>query len=168
MLHLKKLSTRYVFVFYEDRKILRKNVGRILHDRHSAVKKLSKAVRHFWWPEITQALQMKCDGCILCEMSDKKIEHNLNSGKENQSPAFSEPKEKSKWISSAQSPIGTNYFILFIFLSRNRNIKGQTASSCKTTDSQTAVRFVDQHPNVNGIPKTSSTDKIYCFHGPKV
>ena len=89
MLRLKKLSTSNGFVFYEDRKILRKNVGSLLHDRHSAVKKMSKAVSHFWWPKITQASQMKCDGCILCEMSDKKLKPNLNSGKKNQASAFS-------------------------------------------------------------------------------
>ena len=36
---------------------------------------------------------------------------------------------------------------------------------CKSTDAETAVRFLEQYNNLNGIPESLKTDKWYAFTG---
>ena len=39
------------------------------------------------------------------------------------------------------------------------------ASLCRVTDGETAVKFLEQYINLNGIPKTKRTDKATAFTG---
>ena len=54
-LHKKKLSSRFGLVFIEDKIIVPKNLRTtiisLLHKGHPAIKKMSLAARHFWWPK---------------------------------------------------------------------------------------------------------------------
>ena len=43
--------------------------------------------------------------------------------------------------------------------------KWPTASFCKTTEDQTAVRFLEQYIVLYGVPKTFRTDKVTAFTG---
>ena len=51
----------------------------------------------------------------------------------------------------------------YILLSMDRISKWPAASFCKSTESQTAVEFLEQYVNLNGIPKTIRTDKATAF-----
>ena len=50
-------------------------------------------------------------------------------------------------------------------LSINRYSIWPAASLCKTTDGETAIKFLEQYCNLNGIPKTIRTDKATAFTG---
>ena len=45
----------------------------------------------------------------------------------------------------------------------DRFSKWPAASFCKSTESQTAVKLLEQYVNLNGIPKTFRTDKATAF-----
>ena len=47
----------------------------------------------------------------------------------------------------------------------DRYSKWPGARLCKTTDGDTAVKFMEQYINLNGIPKTIRTDKATAFTG---
>ena len=47
----------------------------------------------------------------------------------------------------------------------DRFSKWPDASLCKTTDGETATKFLEQYCNLNGIPKTIRTDKATAFTG---
>ena len=47
----------------------------------------------------------------------------------------------------------------------DRYSKWPAASLCKTTDGETAVEFMEQYINLNGLPKTIRTDKATAFTG---
>ena len=51
----------------------------------------------------------------------------------------------------------------FILLSMDRFSKWPEASFCESTESQTAVKFLEQYISLNGIPKTIRTDKATAF-----
>ena len=76
-IYKKKLSSRYGLVSYEDKIVVPKNLRRtiisLLNKGHPAIKKMSMAARHFWWPRITEAIQKKCDNCAHCKMAGKNI-----------------------------------------------------------------------------------------------
>ena len=90
ILYRKKLSTRYGLVFCEDRIIIPKNlrttVISVLHKGYPVINNMSMAARHFWWPQITEAIQTKCESCVLCKMPGKNIKPNIPSTKKSASP----------------------------------------------------------------------------------
>ena len=47
----------------------------------------------------------------------------------------------------------------------DRYSKWPAPSLCNTTDGETAIKFLDQYCNLNGIPKTIRTDKATAFTG---
>ena len=59
-LYKKKLSTRYGLIFYEDRKIVAKNmrttVISLLHEGHPDINKMLMTARHCLGPRITEAI----------------------------------------------------------------------------------------------------------------
>ena len=77
----RKMSSRFVLVFMEDRIIVPKNlrttVISLLHKGHPAINKMTLAARHFWWPKMADAIQKECETCIACKMSDKSIKSNI-------------------------------------------------------------------------------------------
>ena len=52
---------------------------------------------------------------------------------------------------------------MHILLSMDRFSKLPATSFCKSTENQTAVKFLKQYINLNGIPKTIRTDKATAF-----
>ena len=52
-----------------------------------------------------------------------------------------------------------------ISLSIDRYSERSVASLCNTTDGETAIQFLEQYCNLNGIPKTVRTDKASAFTG---
>ena len=62
-------------------------------------------------------------------------------------------------------PITDNNRRFYILLSIDRYSKWPAASFCKHTDGETAVTFLEQYIQLNGIPKTIKTDKATAFTG---
>ena len=96
-------------------------------------------------------------------MSGKSIKPNIASTEQIQLPPFSKPNEEIQlnFICSIKEK-NQNFYIL---LSMDRYSKWPAASLCKTTDGQTAVKFLEQYITLNGIPKTIKTDKDTAFTG---
>ena len=67
--HKKKLLSRFGLVFIEDKIIVPKNLRTtiisLLHKGHPAINKMTAAARRFLWPKMTEAIQKKCESCIL-------------------------------------------------------------------------------------------------------
>ena len=163
----KKLSSRFGLVFMEDKIVVPKNlrttVISLLHKGHPAINKMTLAARHFWWPRITEAIQKKCDSCIPCKMSGKSIKPNIPYTEKNNLPPVSNPNEEIQL--DFIGPITENNRRFYILLSIDRFSKWPAASFCKNTDGETAVKFIEQYIQLNGIPKTIRTDKATAFTG---
>ena len=110
-----------------------------------------------------EAIQKKCDGCVPCKMSGKSIKPNIPSTEVSQLPTVNKPNEEIQM--DFIGPISEKNQKFYILLSMDRFSKWPAASLCKTTDGQTAVRFLEQYINLNGIPETIRTDKATAFTG---
>ena len=150
-IYKKKLSSRYGFVFYEDKiivpKSLRTTIISLLHKGHPAINKMSMATRHFWWPRITEAIQKKCDNCVPCKMAGKSIKPNTPSTEKNQLPPLNKPNEEIQL--DFIGPITERNRRFYILVSMDRFSKRPAASFCKSTDRQTAVRKFKRHTENN-------------------
>ena len=62
-------------------------------------------------------------------------------------------------------PITENNGRFYILLSMDRFTKWPAASFCTSTDGETAVRFLEQYVNLNGVPKTIRTEKATALTG---
>ena len=96
-------------------------------------------------------------------MSGKNIKPDIPSTGKNQLPLLSEPNEEIQL--DFIGPIKEKNKKFHILLSIDLYSKRPAASLCKTTDGQTAVRFLEQNIILNGIPKTIRTDKDTAFTG---
>ena len=150
-IYKKRLSSRYGFVFYEDKiivpKSLRTTIISLLHKGHPAINKMSMATRHFWWPRITEAIQKKCDNCVPCKMAGKSITPNTPSTEKSQLPPLNKPNEEIQL--DFIGPITERNRRFYILVSMDRFSKRPAASFCKSTDSQTAVRKFKRHTENN-------------------
>ena len=88
--HRKKLSSRFGFVFIEDKiigpKNLRTTIISLLHKDHPAINKLTPAARNFWWPRMIEAIQKKCETCLTGKISGKNNKPNYPNTKTNSLP----------------------------------------------------------------------------------
>ena len=163
----RNLSTRYGLVFFEEKIIvpanLRTTVISLLHKGHPAINKMIIAAKHFWWPKLTEAIQRKCDSCIPCKLSGKNLKPNLPKTEQNHLPPLNAPNEEIQLDFIGPITEGNRRF--YILLSIDRYSKWPAASLCKTTDGETAVKFLQQYIQLNGIPKTIRTDKASAFTG---
>ena len=123
---------------------------------------MTLAARHFWWPKMVDAIQKKCETCIPCKMSGKSINPNTPSTEKKPTPVNS-PNEDFQL--DFIGPITDNHRRFYILLSIDRYSKWPAASFCKHTVSETAVKFLEQYIQLNGIPKTIRTDKATVFMG---
>ena len=77
----RKLSTRYELVFFEEKILVPANlpttVITLLHKRHPAINKMTMVAKLFWWPKLTEGIQRKCDSCIPCKLSGKKLKPDI-------------------------------------------------------------------------------------------
>ena len=151
----------------EDRiivpKILRTTVISLLHKGQPVINKMTLAARHFWWSKMTDAIQKKCETCIPCKMSGKSIKPNIPSTEKNSLPLVNGPNEEIQL--DFIGPITDNHRPFYILLPIDRYCKWPSASYCKDTDGETAVKFLEQYIQLNGIPKTFRTDKATAFTG---
>ena len=96
-------------------------------------------------------------------MSGKSIKPNIPSTEVSQLPPVNKPNEEIQM--DFIGPISEKNQKFYILLSMDPFSKWPAASLCKTTDGQTAVRFLEQYINLNGIPKTIRKDKTTAFMG---
>ena len=177
----RKLSTRYGLVFFEEKIVvptnLRTTVITLLHKGHRAINKMTMAAKHFWWPKLSEAKQRKCDSCIPCKLSGKNLnlknipetssitwnKPNIPKTEQNRLPPLSAPNEKIQL--DFIGPITEENRRFYILLSMDRFSKWPAASLCKSTDGKMAANFLQQHIQLNGIPKTIRTNKASAFTG---
>ena len=141
---------------------LRTTVISIVHKGHPAIK-MALSAKHFWWPKLTEAIQRKCDNCIPCKLSGQIIEPNIPKSEQNNLTPLSAPNEEIQL--DVIGPITDQNRRFYILLSMDRYSKWPAASLCKTTHGETVIKFLEQHCNLNGIPKTIRTNKATAFIG---
>ena len=124
---------------------------------------MTLSAKQFWWPKLTEAIQRKCDNCIPCKFSGKNIKLNIPKTEQNSLPPLSVPNEEIQL--DFVGPISNQNRRFYILLSMDRYSKWPAASLCKTTDGETATKFLEQYCNLNDIPKTIKTDKATAFTG---
>ena len=94
-------------------------------------------------------------------MSGKSIKPNIPSAEKNSLPPVNSPNEEIQL--NFIGPITDNHRRFYVLLSIDRYSEWPAASSCKHTDGETAVKFLEQYIQLNGIPKTMRTDKATAF-----
>ena len=96
-------------------------------------------------------------------MSGKSNKPNLPYTEKNNLPPLNSPNEEIQldFIGS----ITENNRRFFILLSMDRFSKWPAACFCTLTDGETAVKFLEQYINLNGVPETIRTDKATAFTG---
>ena len=165
--HRKKLSSRFGLVFIEDKTIVPKNlratVIRLLHKGHTAINQMTLTARHFWWPRMTEAIQKKCESCLPCKMSGKNNEPNIPSTETNSLPPLNNPNEEIQLDFPGLITESNRQF--YNLLSIERYSKWPAASFCASTYGEMAVKFLEQHTRLNGVPKPIRTDKATAFTG---
>ena len=122
---------------------------------------MTAAARLFWWPKMTEAIQKKCESCIPCKMSGKNIKPNIPSREKNKFPRLDNPNKEIQL--DFIGPITVDNRRFHILLSMERFSKWTVASFCTSNDGETAIKFLEQYIQVNGIPKTMRTDKATTF-----
>ena len=94
----RKLSTRYGLVFFEEKIIvpanLRTTVITLLLKGHPAINKMTMVAKHFWWRQLTEAIQRKCDSCIPCKLSGKSFKPNIPKTEQNRLTPLNSPNEE--------------------------------------------------------------------------
>ena len=96
-------------------------------------------------------------------MSGKSIKPNIPSTEKNSLPPLNNPNEEIQL--DFFGPITERTCRFYILLSMDRYSKWPAASFCASTDSETAVNFLEQYIRLNGVPKIISTDKATAFTG---
>ena len=124
---------------------------------------MTLAARHFWWPRMTEAIQKKCESCLLCKMSGKNIKPNIPSTETISLPPLNNPNEEIQM--DFIGPITENNRRFYILLSMDRYSKWPAASFCTSTDGGTALKFLEQYIQLNSIPKTIWSDRATAFTG---
>ena len=112
---------------------------------------------------MTEAIQKKCESCIHCKMSGKNIKPNIPSTEKNNLPRLDNPNEEIQL--NFIGPITVDNRRFHILLSMDRFSKWPAASFFTSTDGETAIKFLEQYIQLNGIPKTIRTDKVTAFTG---
>ena len=128
----RKLSTRYGLVFFEEKIIVPANLRTTaisLHKGHPAIKKMTTAAKHFWWPKLTEAIQRKCDSCIPCKLSSKNLKPNLPKTEQNHLPPLNSSNEEIQL--DFIGPITEENRRFYILLSIDRYNKWPAASCAK-------------------------------------
>ena len=124
---------------------------------------MALAARPFWWPKMTDAIQKMCETCIPCKMSGKSINPNIPRTEKKSLPPVNSPNEEIQL--DFIGPITDNHRRFYILLSIDRCSKWPAASFCNYTDGETAVKFLEQYIELNGIPNSIRTDKETAFTG---
>ena len=124
---------------------------------------MTTAARHFWWPRMTEAIQKKCESCIPCQMSGKNIKPDIPSTETNHLPRLENPNEEIQL--HFIGPITVDNRRFHILHSMDRFSKWPAASFCTSTDGETAISFLEQYIQLNGVPITIRTNKATAFTG---
>ena len=111
----------------------------------------------------TEAIQKKCQSCILCKISGKNIRANMSKTETNYLPRLDSLNEEIQL--GFIGPITENNSQFYIFLSIDRFSKWPAASFCTSLDGEKAVNFREQYIRLSGVPKTTRTDQATAFTG---
>ena len=164
--HKRKLSTRFGLVLIEDKIIVPKNLRTtiisLLHKGHPAINKMTAAARHFWWPKMTEAIQKYASHAspAKCPVRTLNLTYQIRK-------KLSSPVRQSK----RRNPTGihrTNHGrqpSISHFIVHGPVQQWPAASFCTSTDGETAIKFLEQYIQLNGVPKTIRTDKATAFTG---
>ena len=123
---------------------------------------MTLAARHFW-PRMMEAIQKKCESCLPCKVSGKNIKPNIPSTETKSLPPLNNPNEEIQM--DFIGPITENNRRFYILLSMDRYSKWPAASFCLSRDGETAVKFLEQYIQLNGIPKTIRSYRATAFTG---
>ena len=96
-------------------------------------------------------------------MSGKNIKPNIPSTETNHLPRLDNPNEEIQL--DFIGPITVDNRRFHILLSTDRFGKWPAASFYTSTDGETAIKFLEQYNQLNGVPKTIRTDKATAFTG---
>ena len=96
-------------------------------------------------------------------MSGKSIKSDIPSTEKNHLPRLENPNEEIQL--DFIGPITVDNRRFYILLSMDRFSKWPAASFCTSTDGETAIKFLEQYIQLNGVPKTIRTDKATAFTG---
>ena len=89
-------------------------------------------------------------------MSGKTITPNIPSTEKNNLPRLDSPNEEIRL--DFFGPITVDNRRFHILLSMDRFSKWPAASFCTSTDGETAIKFLEQYIQLNGVPKSIRTD----------
>ena len=124
---------------------------------------MTGAAKFFCLSKITEAIQRNCDSCIPCKLSGKNLEKDIPRTERNRLQPLNSPNEEIQL--DFIGPITEENRRFYILFSMDRYCKWPAARLCKSTDGKTAVNFLQQYIQLNGIPKTIRTDKASAFTG---
>ena len=110
---------------------------------------------------MTEAIQKKCESCNPCKISGKSIKPDIPSTETNHLPRLENANEEIQL--DFIGPITVDNRRFHILLSMDRFSKWQAASFCTSTDGETAIKFLEQYIQINGVPETIRTDKATAF-----
>ena len=165
------LSTRFGVMFYDDKKIVPRNLRNtaimLLHKGHPLISKMTHAAKPFWWPkvEIQQEIQQICNDCIPCKMTGKSVKPRFPLTEVNYVPLTK--KSNQDFQLGYVGPKNFEQRQFFILVSIDRYSRWQAACFCETPTGKTTKCFLEQNitPNHCSIPQTIRTDKSTAFTG---
>ena len=96
-------------------------------------------------------------------MSGKNIKPNIPSTETNHLPRLDNPIEEIQL--DLIGPITVDNRRFHILLPMDRFSKWPAASFCTSTDRETALKFLEQYIELNGVTKTIRTNKATAFMG---
>ena len=96
-------------------------------------------------------------------MFGKSVKPNIPNTEKNILPPVNSPDEEIQL--DFIDPITENHRQFYILLSMDQFSKWPTATLCKYTDGETAVKFIELYIQLDGIPKMIRTDKATAFTG---
>ena len=135
-------STRSSLVFYDDRIVLPRTLGRtiimLLHKGHAVVNKMTTAVKLFLWPRMARDMQQKCEECTPCKMAVKNNKAQIPMAEINSLPPVVKTNQEIKLDSIGS--IGFKHRGFYILISIDRYSRRPTASICETPTGKTAKK----------------------------
>ena len=96
-------------------------------------------------------------------MSGKNIKPNIPSTEKNNLRLLDNPDEEIQLDFIGPITVDNRRFHILLFM--DRFSKWPAASFCKSTDGETAIKFLEQYIQLNGVPKSIRTDKATAFTG---
>ena len=119
---------------------MRTTVLAMLHHRHAAIDKMSKAAEAFWWPGLYRAIQEKSENCPSGRAAGKNRRTQLPTTEINRLEILTEPNQEIQLNFAGPIKSKTRGDV-YILVAADRFSKWPTAQICKITDIRTVVNF---------------------------